>query len=322
MGLFLLRRFATLLLTLLCASGVVFVVLDVLPGNAAQVLLGPDAAPEAVAELAVQLGLDQPPLQRYGQWLAGLLRGDWGDSYAYGSPVRELIAERLWLTVPLALLAMALATVLALSAGIYAAAHHRKGGDIGVMVLAQIGIAIPNFWFAILLILLFSVQLQWFSAGGFPGWSEGEGDGGGVWPALKALALPALSLAVVQAAILARITRSAVLEVLREDFVRTARAKGLSRRAALWRHVLRNALIPVVTVMGLQFANLLAGTIVVENVFYLPGLGRLIFQSIANRDLIVVRNCVMLLAAMVVAVNFVVDVLYAAIDPRVQVSER
>ena len=322
MGLFLLRRFATLLLTLLCASGVVFVVLDVLPGNAAQVLLGPDAAPEAVAELAVQLGLDQPPLQRYGQWLAGLLRGDWGDSYAYGSPVSELIAERLWLTVPLALLAMALATVLALSAGIYAAAHHRKGGDIGVMVLAQIGIAIPNFWFAILLILLFSVQLQWFSAGGFPGWSEGDGDGGGVWPALKALALPALSLAVVQAAILARITRSAVLDVLREDFVRTARAKGLSRRAALWRHVLRNALIPVVTVMGLQFANLLAGTIVVENVFYLPGLGRLIFQSIANRDLIVVRNCVMLLAAMVVVVNFVVDVLYAAIDPRVQVSER
>ena len=320
MGLFLLRRFATLLLTLLCASGVVFVVLDVLPGNAAQVLLGPDAAPEAVAELAVQLGLDQPPLQRYGQWLAGLLRGDWGDSYAYGSPVRELIGERLLLTVPLALLAMALATVLALSAGIYAAAHHRKGGDIGVMVLAQIGIAIPNFWFAILLILLFSVQLQWFSAGGFPGWSDG--DGGGVWPALKALALPALSLAVVQAAILARITRSAVLDVLREDFVRTARAKGLSRRAALWRHVLRNALIPVVTVMGLQFANLLAGTIVVENVFYLPGLGRLIFQSIANRDLIVVRNCVMLLAAMVVAVNFVVDVLYAAIDPRVQVSER
>ena len=322
MGFFLLRRFATLLLTLLCASGVVFVVLDVLPGNAAQVLLGPDAAPEAVAELAVQLGLDQPPLQRYGQWLAGLLRGDWGDSYAYGSPVSELIAERLWLTVPLALLAMALATVLALSAGIYAAAHHRKGGDIGVMVLAQIGIAIPNFWFAILLILLFSVQLQWFSAGGFPGWSEGDGDGGGVWPALKALALPALSLAVVQAAILARITRSAVLDVLREDFVRTARAKGLSRRAALWRHVLRNALIPVVTVMGLQFANLLAGTIVVENVFYLPGLGRLIFQSIANRDLIVVRNCVMLLAAMVVAVNFVVDVLYAAIDPRVQVNER
>ena len=163
------------------------------------------------------------------------------------------------------------------------------------------------------------MKLQWFSAGGFPGWREE--DGGGFWPALQALLLPAVSLAVVQAAILARITRSAVLEVLREDFVRTARAKGLSRRAALWGHVLRNAMIPVITVMGLQFANLLAGTIVVENVFYLPGLGRLIFQSISNRDVIVVRNCVLLLAAMVVVVNFVVDMLYAAIDPRIQAGD-
>lgn len=318
MALFLLQRFATLVATLLCTSAVVFGVLEVLPGNAAQVLLGPDAAPEAVAALAAQLGLDEPAWRRYGQWLAGLLTGNLGDSYAYGSPVRELVAERLQLTVPLALLAMAVTTVLALAAGVYAASRHNRAGDVGVMALAQIGIAIPNFWFAILLILLFSVHLQWFSAGGFPGWSADSG--GGVGAALKALVLPALSLAVVQAAILARTTRSAVLDVLREDFVRTARAKGLSRRAALWGHVLRNAMIPVVTVMGLQFVNLLAGTIVVENVFYLPGLGRLIFQSIANRDLIVVRNCVMLLAAMVVAVNFLVDVLYAAIDPRVQAS--
>ena len=182
------------------------------------------------------------------------------------------------------------------------------------MALTQFGIALPNFWFAILLILLFSVKLQWLSAGGFAGWDEG------ILAGLKSLLLPAISLAVVQAAILARVTRSAVLEVLREDFVRTARAKGLSRREVLWRHVLRNAMIPVMTVMGLQFANLLAGTIVIENVFYLPGLGRLIFQSIANRDLIVVRNCVMLLAAMVVIVNFVVDVLYALIDPRIKVQ--
>ena len=151
--------------------------------------------------------------------------------------------------------------------------------------------------------------------GGFAGWGEGIVSG------VRSLLLPAISLAAVQAAILARVTRSAVLEVLREDFVRTARAKGLTRRQVLWGHVLRNAMIPVMTVMGLQFANLLAGTIVVENVFYLPGLGRLIFQSISNRDLIVVRNCVMLLAAMVVIVNFVVDVLYAAIDPRIKASE-
>ena len=318
MALFLLKRLSTLFATLLAASVVVFVVLEILPGNAAQVLLGPDAAPEAVAELARQLGLDRSAWQRYWSWLAGLLCGDMGLSHAYGTAVGELIAERLLLTVPLALLAMLLASAIALAAGIYAAARHNRLGDVGVMALAQLGIAIPNFWFAILLILLFSVQLQWFSAGGFPGWTAEAG--GGIGPALQALLLPAISLAVVQGAILARITRSAVLDVLREDFVRTARAKGLSQRAALWRHVLRNAMIPVITVMGLQFANLLAGTIVVENVFYLPGLGRLIFQSIANRDLVVVRNCVMLLAAMVVLVNFVVDLLYAAIDPRVQVA--
>jgi peptide/nickel transport system permease protein len=312
---FLLKRFATLVATLVATSVLVFVVLEILPGDAAQMMLGPDAAPEAVAALRAKLGLDRPAVERYLSWVAGLLTGELGVSHAYGSPVAALIAERLALTVPLALLAMTLTTVLALAAGVYAAARHRRAGDVGVMAVTQVGIAIPNFWFAILLILLFAVNLRWFSAGGFPGWSEGVG------PALKALLLPAASLAVVQAAILARITRSALLDVLREDFVRTARAKGLSRRAALLGHALRNALIPVVTVMGLQFATLLSGTIVVESVFYLPGLGRLIFQSISNRDLVVVRNCVMLLAAMVTVVNFVVDLLYAAIDPRLQPSD-
>jgi peptide/nickel transport system permease protein len=311
MIIFLLKRALILLATLAGASVVIFGVLEILPGDAALLQMGPDASPQAVQALAAQLGLDRPPLERYLHWIAGLLQGDLGLSYAYSTPVSELVWERLAVTVPLAVIAMLLSAVLAVSAGVYAAARHHRLGDVGVMALSQVGMALPNFWFAILLILLFSVHLQWFSAGGFPGWSEDP------WEALKSLLLPAVSLAVVQAAILARVTRSAVLEVLREDFVRTARAKGLSRRATLWGHVLRNALIPVVTVMGLQFANLLAGTIVVENVFYLPGLGRLIFQSIANRDLIVVRNCVMLLAAMVVLVNFVVDLLYAVIDPRI-----
>ena len=315
MGLFLLKRCLTLIATLLGASIVVFMVLEILPGDAAQTMMGPDAAPDAVRALSAKLGLDQPALQRYWHWLTGMLTGDLGNSYAYSSPVFDLIMERLALTVPLALMAMALTTGLALMVGIYAAARHNRIGDVGLMGLTQVGIAIPNFWFAILLILLFSVKLQWFSAGGFPGWGEGFG------PALQSLLLPALSLAVVQAAILARITRSAVLEVMREDFVRTARAKGLSQGATLWGHVLRTAMIPVITIMGLQSAELLAGTIVVENVFYLPGLGRLIFQSISNRDLIVVRNCVMLLAAMVVIVNFVVDILYAVIDPRVKASD-
>ena len=315
MPLFLFKRFITLLATLIGTSIVVFLVLEILPGNAAQVLMGPDASPDAVAALAHKLGLDRPALTRYWEWISGLMVGDLGLSYAYSTPVGELVAERLALTVPLAVLAMAFTAVMALAAGIYAAARHNKLGDVGVMALTQIGIAIPNFWFAILLILLFSVHLGWFSAGGFPGWEDGVLEG------VKALLLPALALAVVQGAILARITRSAVLEVLREDFVRTARAKGVSRRGTLWGHVLRNAMVPVITIMGLQFAELLAGTIVVESVFYLPGLGRLIFQSISNRDLIVVRNCVMLLAAMVVIVNFIVDVLYAVIDPRVKVSD-
>ncbi|MDF2464906.1 MAG: binding--dependent transport system inner rane component family protein [Ramlibacter sp.] len=315
MSLFLFKRLITLIATLVGASVVVFLVLEILPGNAAQILMGPDAAPEAVQALAAKLGIDRPPIERYWNWVSGMLVGDLGVSYAYSTPVAELVLERLALTVPLALMAMTITTVLALVAGIYAAARHNKLGDVGVMGLSQIGIAIPNFWFAILLILLFSVHLKWFSAGGFPGWDEG------ILQGIKALLLPAISLAVVQSAILARITRSAVLEVLREDFVRTARAKGVSRRGTMWGHVLRNAMIPVITVMGLQFAELLAGTIVVENVFYLPGLGRLIFQSISNRDLIVVRNCVMLLATMVVVVNFVVDMLYAVIDPRVKASD-
>lgn len=313
---FVARRLFTLAVTLLAASLAVFLVLEILPGNAAQMMMGPDAPPEAVRALEVKLGLDRPAPERYLAWLRGLLLWELGDSHAYGSPVAQLIGERLALTVPLAVIAMSLTTALALAAGVYAAARHNRTGDLGVMGLSQLGVAIPNFWFAILLILLFAVHLRWFSAGGFPGWEAG------VLPALKSLVLPAVSLAVVQAAILARMTRSAVLEVLREDFVRTARAKGLTRRATLWRHVLRNAMIPVLTVMGLQFASLLAGTIVVESVFYLPGLGRLIFQSIANRDLVVVRNCVMLLAAMVIVVNFVVDLLYAAIDPRLRARGR
>jgi peptide/nickel transport system permease protein len=316
MGPFLLQRLASLLLTLGVASLVVFGVLELLPGNAAEVILGDTATPESLAALQAKLGLDRPPLTRYLDWVGGLLQGRTAMSISYDTPTAELIAQRLQVTLPLALLAMAMTVALALALGVYAASRHNKLGDVGVMAASQIGIAIPNFWFAILLILLFAVHLQWVSAGGFPGWLED--DGGGLWEGLKALILPAVALALVQAAILARVTRSAVLDVMREDFVRTARAKGLSKRQALWRHVLRNAMIPVLTVAGLQFANLITGTIVVENVFVLPGVGRLVFQAISNRDLVVVRDVVMLLAAAVVVVNFVVDVLYAVIDPRLR----
>ena len=318
MGLFLLKRFATFIATLAVASLVVFAVLELLPGNAAEVILGDTATPESVAVLEAKLGLDRPAATRYADWVSGWARGETARSISYDTPTAELIAERMRVTLPLAVFAMVITVVLALGLGLYAAARHNKLGDLGVMAASQVGIAIPNFWFAILLILLFAVHLQWVSAGGFPGWTEDEG--GGIWEGLRALILPAIALALVQAAILARVTRSAVIEVMREDFVRTARAKGLSRRQALWRHVLRNAMIPVLTIAGLQFANLVTGTIVVENVFVLPGIGRLVFQAISNRDLIVVRDVVMLLAAVVVLVNFVVDVLYAVVDPRLRLA--
>ncbi len=318
MGRFLLRRAASFIATLGVASLIVFAALELLPGNPAALMLGDTATPEALAALETKLGLDRPAPERYAAWVGGLLRGQSALSYTYDTPTFELIGQRLQVSLPLALLAMVLTVAIALAAGVYAAAHHRRAGDTGVMIAAQLGLALPSFWLAILLILLFAVQLQWVSAGGFPGWSAE--DGGGIGPALKALLLPALALAAVQAAILARVTRSAVLETLREDYVRTARAKGLSRRQVLWRYVLRNAMIPVLTVMGLQFANLVTGAIVVENVFVLPGLGRLVFQAIANRDLVLVRDIVMLLAAVVVAVNFVVDVLYVVVDPRLRAS--
>ena len=319
MSVFLFKRLLTFLATLAVASVLVFAALELLPGNVAQVMLGETATPEAIASLENKLGLDRPAPARYARWISGLLSGHTANSFSYDTPTAELIAERLQVSVPLAALAMGLTTVLALALGIFAASRHNKIGDVGVMALSQVGIAIPSFWFAILLILLFAVKLQWVSAGGFPGWRED--DGGGPLAGLKALILPAVALALVQAAILARVTRSAVLDVMREDFVRTARAKGLSRRATLRKHVLRNAMIPVLTIMGLQFANLITGTIVVENVFVLPGIGRLVFQAIANRDLVVVRDVVMLLVAVVVVVNFIVDVLYAMVDPRLQASD-
>jgi peptide/nickel transport system permease protein len=258
------------------------------------------------------MGLDLSAPERYFRWIVGIFQGDFGRSYTYDTPVSELILERLSLSLPLALLAISLSTLLAIPLGVFAAANHKRFADTGIMGFAQLGVAVPNFWFAILLILFFSVKLGWFSAGGFAGWEMGFG------AALKSLVLPAVALAMPQAAILARVTRSAVLETVREDFVRTARAKGLSRNAALWKHAVRNALIPVVTILGLQLSFLLAGTIIIENVFYLPGLGRLLFQAISQRDLVVVKNIIILLAATVVTINFLVDMFYAALDPRLR----
>ena len=307
------QRIVLFAATLLIASLIVFVVMNILPGDAAQTMLGPTATPEAVAAFSHKLGLDQPAAIRYAHWIGGALRGDLGLSYAYGSPIGPLIASSLAVSAPLALMAMAFAAAVGLAAGVYAADRRGRAGDAIVMGASQVGIAVPNFWLAILLVIVFAVTLRLVPAGGFPGWQEPE-------RALGALILPAVALGAAQAAILTRVTRSALIEALNEDFMRTARAKGVSRRAALWRHALPNALTPILTIMGLQFANLIAGAIVVENVFVLPGLGRLMLQSISNRDTLVVENGVMLLALIVIGLNFIVDIACAAIDPRLRAS--
>ena len=313
---YLLRRILILAATFAAASLVIFFVMAVVPGDPAALMLGLEASEETLAALQKQLGLDRPVLERYLDWVGGLVTGDFGTSYTYKVPVSELIGERLAISLPLALFALALSTAIAIPAGTIAAARRGRPADLGIMGVTQLGIAIPNFWFAMLLVLIFAITLRWFSAGGFPGWDAG------LLAGLKALLLPAVALALPQASILARVMRTALIETLGEDYMRTARAKGLSEGQALRRHALRNALIPVLTIMGLQFSFLIAGAIIIENVFFLPGLGRLVFQGIVQRDLIVVQSVVMLLVLAVVTVTFLVDLAYAAVDPRLRAGAR
>ncbi|MGG7643358.1 ABC transporter permease [Rhodovulum sp. YNF3179] len=309
---FAISRLVSLGLSLIVASLVIFAVIEGVPGDPAAFMLGLNADPAAVAALREELGLGGSLPARYLDWIGGMLRGDFGISYTYRVPVADLVAARLWVSLPLAAYALALSTAIAFPVGLIAAARRGTAVDAGIMGATQLGIAVPNFWFAMLLVLVFAIQLRLFSAGGFPGWDEG------IWINVKALTLPAVALALPQASILARVMRSSVLETLGQDYIRTARAKGLTRRQAVFRHALRNAMIPVLTIIGLQFSFLLAGAIIIENVFFLPGLGRLIFQGITQRDLVVVESVVMLLVFAVITVNFLVDLAYAAVDPRLR----
>ena len=306
------RRVAALAATLLFVSALVFVVVRVLPGDPAAIIMGTEGSPEALARLRESMGLNQPLTVQYAQWVGGALRGDLGHSIQYDVPVGGLIVSRLPVTLPLALLAALFMVAAALPLGIYAATHHRRGGDYLAMIVSQVGISVPQFWSGLLLILLFSVHLGWVSSGGFEGWSSG------LAPALRSLLLPAIALGLFQAAVLVRATRSAVLDVLREDYVRTARAKGLSERRVINVHTFRNALIPVVTVAGIQLGQLMAGAIVLESVFALPGLGRLALGAISARDLPVVQGVTLFVASSIVLINFAVDLAYGMLDPRIR----
>ena len=305
-------RLMSLALSLGVASLVIFAVIQGVPGDPAAFMLGLNASDETVAALRAELGLEGTFPERYARWIAGLLSGDFGTSYTYRVPVADLVADRLVVSVPLAAYALTLSTAIALPVGLLAAARRGGAVDWGIIGATQLGIAIPNFWFAMLLVVVFAITWPVFSAGGFPGWEAG------FWAGMKALTLPAVALALPQAAILARVMRSSLIETLHADYIRTARAKGLSAGRAIRRHAFRNALIPVLTILGLQFSFLLAGAIIIENVFFLPGLGRLIFQGITARDLIVVQSVTMLLVFAVIVVTFLVDLTYALVDPRLR----
>ncbi|MDA9554006.1 ABC transporter permease [Emcibacteraceae bacterium] len=309
---FLLKRLFSLILTLFVATIIIFILIEVVPGDPAAFMMGLSTNTDAADALRAELGLNLSAWDRYFNWISGMLVGDFGISYTYRIPVSELVLDRLTVSLPLTIYALILSTIIAIPVGVISASKRGSFSDTFLMGTAQIGVAIPNFWFAILLVLLFSTTLQWFSAVGFVGWEAG------FFPVLKSLTLPAISLALPQAAILSRVMRSSVLEVMDEDYIRTARAKGLTKRQALIRHGLRNAMIPVLTILGLQFSFLLAGGIIIESIFSLPGLGRLVFQAIAQRDLIVVKSIVTLLVLAVVMITFLVDLAYAWVDPRLR----
>ncbi len=308
-----LARMAGLLVLLVLVSLLVFGALNLLPGDPASVMLGTSARPDTLAALRLELGLDRPFLLRWLEWLSAALRGDFGISLTYGVPVSTLVAQRLVVTLPLAALALALALALGLPLGVAAAGRGRVA-EAAATALGQIGVAIPNFWLALLLMLVFASTLGWLPAGGFPGWSDPVA-------ALRSLLLPAIALGLPQAAVLVRVTRASVIEAMSEPFVRTALAKGLRRRTAIRRHALPNALLPIATILGLKFSFLVAGAVLVENIFSLPGLGQLAYQSLMQRDFITLQAVALLLAGTTILVNGLIDLSYRWIDPRIRDAE-
>jgi peptide/nickel transport system substrate-binding protein len=312
---YLVGRLGVLLATLLAATAIVFVIVQVVPGDPVRYMMGLQADPDTVALMRHQLGLDAGALQRYGSWVGGLMHADFGLSYTYRIPVSALLAERLQVSLPLALYALLLSTAVAFPSALYAATRRGRFGDSLVSGITQLGLAVPNFWLGMLLVLAFAIGLRWVSAGGFPGWEAG------FWAAVKALTLPAIALAMPQAAILARVLRGALIDTLNEDYIRTARAQGVGARRVLLRHALPNAMVPVLTILGMQFSFLLAGGVIIENVFFLPGLGRLVFQAIVQRDLIVVQSVVVVLVFAVVMVTFLVDLGYVLINPQLRARD-
>lgn len=311
---FYIRKLFTLAATVLLVSVITFLVFQVLPGDPAQIILGVDADPHQLAALRQTMGLDRPAGERYLTWIQSAASGDLGESLRYQRPVADILAERLPVTVSLALFSLGLTLFIGLPLGIFIARQDGKWPAVWLSALTQLGVAVPSFWLAFILILVFSVTFRLFPTYGYVPWSE---DPVG---AVRSLFLPSLALAVPGIAVVIRYLRNTLLDQARMDYVRTARSKGLREKAVMYRHILRNALIPVVTIIGLLIADTLGGSIVVENVFALPGLGNLLITSIGTRDLPLVQTLVLYIAILVVGINFIVDLLYKAIDPRIRLK--
>jgi len=309
---FILRRLLLACLSVFLAAVLVFSALLAIPGDPATTIVGLNASPEALAAVRQQLGLDEPPAARFWSWFGGVLRGDFGISLNYRTPVRELIADRLAVSLPLALAGMLVACAVALPLGILAALKRGTLLDPLVTTAAQLGAAVPSFWLGLLLILLFSVRLGWLPSGGYVPWDEDP------WGSVRSLMLPTLALGLGQAAVITRMTRAALLETLAQDYVRTARAKGLPGRSVVVKHGFRNALVTLITVLGLSFSQILVGAIVIEQVFSLPGLGRLALTAIGTRDFPLLQGEVLVYASIIVFLSFLVDLAYGFLDPRIR----
>ena len=309
---FIIRRLISIIPVLAVVAVVSFSIVHMAPGDPALMIAGEDASPADVQAIREKLGLDRPLPVQFGIYIGQLVRGDLGESLFFSYPVIQAIGERLEPTVMLTIFSLTIAIILGVGAGILAAVRKNSVADRTVLVFSLFALTMPNFWLALNLILLFSVTLGWLPASGYVSLEQG-----GLGAALRSLVLPSIALGLSQAALICRMTRSSVLEVFGQDFIRTARAKGVKQSVVLFRHVLRNALVPVVTVAGLAFASLIGGSVVTETVFAIPGIGSLMVQSIFRRDYPVIQGTLILVASVYVLVNLIVDMIYVALDPRI-----
>ncbi len=310
------RKLVTMLITLLCISFLVYLAFDIIPGDAALAMLGTDVEPERLEVLREQMGLNKPFLERYALWLSGFVKGDFGTSYKYNMPVRDMILSKLPITITMALISFAIMVVVSLPIGIYTAKHSGKWVDRVLMVVVQIMMSVPHFFMGILITYVFGLVFKLFTPGGFISY---ETDFGGF---MKYLIFPCIAIALPKIAMSVKLLRSSCIEEAKKDYTRTAYSKGNNTNKVLYKHVLRNAMIPIITLWGMTLADMLVGSIVIEQVFNIPGIGRILLTSISYRDYPVVETIIVLIAFVVIAANFCVDIIYQIVDPRISIDEK